>query len=529
VRAFVRESQSKAGKAKVVDLAAVAGVINDRFRAVEAESERMLATLRGDHKVIRSTVDGLLDELRRIRMIPAGHTLEALPRMVRDLARDTGKDVALELSGADIEIDRKIIELIKDPLIHMVRNAVDHGIELPQARVAAGKPAQGTVKVSVARSADGRIAIAVSDDGGGLDREAIRVAAVRARAISPEQAEALSDDDTIDLMFRSGLSTSPVVSNISGNGIGLAIVRERVERVEGRIDVASKHGVGSTITLDLPASVATYRGFLVGTGTGRVLWPFEAVERAISLASEELRAGLERGSITFAGQALPIGRLSDIMGYETRAGRAGVRKRTPAIVVRNGERRGILLVDEIHGESEVVIKELRPPIKRACNVMAAGLLGTGELVLIARPSDILSSIHVRGAREEEVNLAAPVRTLRLLVVDDSITTRTMERNLFEAAGYEVRTAADGLEALTLLETESFDLVVSDVDMPRMDGFELTQALRAHARLAQLPIIIATALESREDKERGVRVGANAYVQKSGFNQSNLLEIVRRLA
>lgn len=525
---FLRTSKSRSNASSEAEFRAVAATIYDRLRSAEAASRKMLETLRNDHRVIRATVDGLLDEMRHIRMVPANHMLEAFPRMVRDLARDTGKDVALELSGTDVEIDRKIIEVIKDPLIHMVRNAVDHGIESPHDRLEAGKPPQAKVAIAITPTGDGRVTISVSDDGRGLDTDAIRRAAVRARAISSEQAERLSDDDAIDLAFRSGVSTSPVISSISGNGVGLAIVRERVERIEGRLHITSKPGLGSTITLDLPTSVATYRGFLVGVGAGKLLWPFDAIERAISVPHDEIAPSLARGSLTFAGQALPIGRLSDIMGFEAAPVAAKQRRSMPAIVVRGADRRGILLVDEIRGESEIVLKELRPPLNRIRNVMTAGLLGTGELILVARPSDVLASIHVRVSRPEKEASRQTVRAQRILVVDDSITTRTMERNMFEAAGYHVKTAADGMEALSLLQSEEFDLVVSDVDMPRMDGFDLTQQMRANTKLAQLPIVLVTALESREDKERGIRVGANAYVQKSGFNQSNLLEIVRRL-
>jgi len=525
---FLRTSRSRSGAGTEAETRATAAAIYDRLRSAEVASRKMLETLRNDHRIIRTTVDGLLDEMRRIRMVPANHMLEAFPRMVRGLARDTGKNVALQLSGTDVEIDRKIIDVIKDPLIHMVRNAVDHGIESPQDRLQAGKPAEAKISIAVVPTADGRVTISISDDGRGLDTDNLKHAAVRARAISAEHAETLHEDDIIELAFRSGVSTSPVISNISGNGVGLAIVRERVERIEGRLSISTKPGEGSTITLDLPTSVATYRGFLVGAGTEKLLWPFDTIERAISIPHDEAVAGLARGSFAFAEQALPIGRLSDIMGFEAAAAPPKRRRNLPAIVVRGGDRRGILLLEEIWGESEIVLKELRAPLKRIRNVMTAGLLGTGELVLVARPSDVLASIHIRACEPSSETARSAVRAQRILIVDDSITTRTMERNMFESAGYQVKAAADGVEALSLLQSEEFDLVVSDVDMPRMDGFELTQHVRANAKLAQLPIVLVTALESRQDKERGIRVGANAYVQKSGFSQSNLMEIVRRL-
>jgi two-component system chemotaxis sensor kinase CheA len=391
-----------------------------------------------------------------------------------------------------------------------------------------GKPREGTITVAFRQADGGRLAISVSDDGSGLDLASVRNAAVRSRAVSAEQARNMSDEEATDLAFRAGVSTSPVISSISGHGLGLAIVRERIERVEGRLSVKSVPGAGTRIELDLPTTIATYRGLLVGAGTGKVLWPFEAVEKAIGIPRQQIASSLACGSYNFESRALPIGRLAAIFGSDASRGAPDDRQRLPAIVVRDGDRRAILLVDEVLGETEVVIKEIKAPLVRVRNVQTAGILGTGELVLVVRPSDVLSSIRSGHGLVSEPADSVTERTLRILIVDDSITTRTMERNLFEAAGYQVRTAADGVEALGLLQDGNFDLVVSDVDMPRMDGFELTQRVRGNERWAHLPIVLVTALETREDKERGVRVGANAYVLKSAFNQSNLLEIVRRL-
>jgi two-component system, chemotaxis family, sensor kinase CheA len=526
LRAKLRSQNGNRGTALNGPNGAPSNAIDHGLRIAEAACRQMVTALRNDHKVLRASVDALLDEIRRIRLMPAAPALEAFPRMVRDIARDTGKDVAWKVTGADIELDRKVLELIKDPLIHMVRNAIDHGIEKPQDRVAIGKPPQGTIALAIEPAEGGRVTITVRDDGRGLDLDAIKSAAVRARVASDAQVAALGDGDVAELALRPGVSTSPVISSISGNGVGLTIVRERIERVEGRMSMTSVPGHGTTIRLDLPTTIATSRGLLVGVGGRRVLWPFDAVERAIAVPVDQIEPSLARGTHTYRDEALPIGRLGAIMGYDAPA--SNIRRLAPAIVVRNAGRRGILLVDEVLGESEIVVKELRAPLRRVRNVMTTGLLGTGELVLVARPSDVLASI--RGGRRSTAKAAVTEtsRVLRILIVDDSITTRTMERNMFEAAGYQVRTAADGVDALSALQDEPFDLVVSDVDMPRMDGFEFTAQVRANEQFAQLPIVLVTALESREDKERGVRVGANAYVLKSGFNQSNLLEIVRRL-
>jgi two-component system chemotaxis sensor kinase CheA len=526
VRSDVRGTRSRA-KAKALSAETIAN-LDDTLRRIELSSRRLAMQLAADNKAMRLTADDLIAEARRMRMLPAASMLEVFPRMVRDLARETSKDVVWQVGGADLDIDRKILDIVKDPLLHMVRNAIDHGIEPPDEREASGKPRAGKVCVTIASLEGGRVAIEVSDDGRGIDLAAVRAAAVRSKALTAEQANTLRDDEITHLIYRSGVSTASVITRISGHGLGLAVVRDRVESLDGRISTKTAPGAGTAIRLDLPASVATYRGLHVKVANASFLWPVDSVERSLGIPARDLAAALRRGLIAHRDETLPFGSLAAILGT---AGRAAddVRHEWPALVVRNGDQRGVILVDELVGLSEVLIKEFRPPLRRVHNVSAAGLLGNGELALVLRPSDVLTSIHTRHADGPLKTSHKQHRQLRLLVVDDSITTRTMERNMFEAAGYRVLTAANGLEAWQLLQTGGVDLVVSDVDMPVMDGFELTTRIRADKAHAELPIILVTALEAREDKERGLRVGANAYVLKSTFDQSNLLEIIGRLA
>jgi len=494
---------------------------------MEAQARELLGNIIRDARMMTGAVDGLLEAMRRMRMMPASSILDLFPRMVRDLAEEQGKEVAWAAQGADLEVDRKVLDTIKEPLIHLVRNAIDHGIELPEVRVQAGKPRRGRVAVNIALLEGQRIELCLEDDGGGIDPARVRAAAVRARLLTAEEAEALGDAEALDLIYRSRLSTSPIITDVSGHGLGLAIVKERVERLGGQIDVETHVGTGTTVRMILPASIATFRGILVRTSGQSFLLPTEAVERAIRLAPDALQHVEGREAIRWNGHALAITHLSEILGLPAES--PNLHSPSLGIIVRSGEDRIGLLVDDILGEQEVLVKELGPPLVRVRNIAGAGLLGTGQVVLILRPADLLRSI--RETPRSSAPLATPqdkVRPPVLLVVDDSITTRVMEQNLLEAAGYQVRVAVDGVDAWTLLKSEAFDLVVSDVDMPRMDGLELTARIRADRRLADLPVVLVTALESREDKERGVEVGANAYIVKSSFDQSNLLEIIRRL-
>jgi two-component system chemotaxis sensor kinase CheA len=499
------------------------------LRAAEPRARELLGHLGLDQRTIGKAVDGLGDALRDIRLTPASAVLDVFPRMVRDLAREHGKEVEWIAHGAELEVDRQVLDAMKEPLIHLVRNAIDHGIEPPEARGRAGKAPRGRVVASIAALEGGRIEVCVEDDGGGIDSARVRAAAVRVHLLATKEAEALTDEQVRELVFRSGLSTSPIITVLSGHGLGLAIVKERVERLGGQIRIETRVGSGTTVRMTLPATITTFRGLLVQTGGQPFLLPTEAVERAIRVAPDAVERVEGRETIRWDGHPLSVARLSRLLGLPDPADRLEPRSQALCVVVRSGEERVGLLVDEILGNREVLVKELGPPLVRVKNVAAAGLLGTGQVVLILRPADVLKSI--RAVPRPPAPPPAPQEGRRpetVLVVDDSITTRTMEKNLLEAAGYQVRVAVDGVEAWTLLKSEQFDLVVSDVDMPRMDGFELTARIRADRRLADLPVVLVTALESREDKERGIEVGANAYMVKSSFDQSNLLDIIRRL-
>ncbi len=514
--------------------AALPPELESGLRAVEAQAEELRHHLALDQRTTGRAVDSLHDELRRIRLTPASAVLDLFPRMVRDLARQHGKEVEWVVHGADLEVDRRVLEAMKEPLIHLMRNTIDHGIEPPEVRVQAGKAPRGQVAVTVASLEGGRIEIGVEDDGSGIDLSRVKAAAVRVRLLTPEEAESLTDDQTLELIFRSGLSTSPIITDLSGHGLGLAIVKERVERLGGEIRVTTRMRAGTSVRMVLPATIATFRGLVVQAGGQSFLLPTDAVERAILVTNEAIESVEGREAIRWNGRPLFVARLSRLLELLEVTNGPEPMSKQPCVIVRSGDEQVGLLVEEILGDREVLVKEIGPPLVRVKNVAAAGLLGTGRIVLILRPADLL-----RSARETPRPAAGPTgeypatreekkRQPVLLVVDDSITTRTMEKNLLEAAGYQVRVAVDGIDAWTLVRSEEFDLVVSDVDMPRMDGFDLTARIRADRTLAELPVVLVTALESREHRERGIEVGANAYVVKSSFDQSNLLDIIRRL-
>ncbi|MGH7255886.1 MAG: hybrid sensor histidine kinase/response regulator [Nitrospirales bacterium] len=495
----------------------------------ESRTRQLIDHLTIDHRSMGSAVDAVLVDMRGLRMMPAAAILEAFPRMVRDLALKDGKEVTWTVTGGDLEIDRKVLETIKDPLIHLVRNAVDHGIEPPQVRLRSGKTAGGRVSLAIAALERGWVEISLEDDGQGIDLEGVREAAVRVRLVTAEAARTLTDDQVLELIYRSGLSTSPIITEVSGHGLGLAIVRERVERLDGRITVESRPGAGTKITMVIPATIATFRGLLVRVGEHPFLVPLEAVERVIRVTTDHVHQVEGREAIHWASHTVPFGSLDRVLGLSSIREDRNDGCPRPCVILASGPHRCALAVDEVQGDREGLLKDLQPPLVRVRNVSSAALLGTGEVVLVLHPVDLLKSVRLASTTRPAATLR-PERTRQkiILVVDDSITTRTMEKNLLEAAGFHVKVAVDGLDALTVLRSEPVDVVLSDVDMPRMNGFELTSRIRGDRKLADLPVILVTALESREDKERGIEVGANAYMVKSSFDQTRLLEILRPL-
>lgn len=492
-----------------------------RLSAIAKSSSR-------DQRSLSSLVDSLLEDVKKAVMLPFATLLEAFPKLVRDLAHDQRKGVDLTVRGAEIEIDRRILERLKDPLIHLIRNCIDHGIEAPEERKSRGKASRGTIMISVAHRNGNKIEITVEDDGIGIDPDKVRATAAR-KGLFTETAP-VSDAEALDLIFQSGFSTSAMLTDLSGRGLGLAIVRENVERLGGTVSVESTVGRGSTFRLILPLTLATFQGFLVQLDNQLFVLPAANIERVLRFRPDDIRTAENRETIVVNGEIVSLVRLADVLGMKRRNGLAP--QSLQAVVLHAANKRMAFLVDVVVQEQEVLVKNLGPQLARLRNIAGATILGSGKVVPILNVPDLIKSA-VRGAGAARPVPAAevreePIRRRSVLVVEDSITARTLLRTILESAGYSVVTAVDGIDALTQLRTSEFDIVVSDVDMPRMNGFDLTAKIRSEKKFADLPVVLVTALESREDRERGVEVGANAYIVKSSFDHSNLLDVVRRL-
>ncbi len=492
-------------------------------RAVLADLQRALGE---DSRRMAQVTADLQDGVRRTRMMPASTLFDTYPRMVRDLARELGKEVQLVIEGGETELDRAILEQISAPLLHLLRNAVDHGIESPAARGAAGKPRQGTITLRAAQRG-GSIVIEIIDDGAGIDVARVRVSAVQKGVVSAEQANALNDQDALWLIFRSGMSTRTTITDISGRGVGLDVVRENVERLQGVIEIENHVGQGTRFTCTLPLTVATMLCLLAQVGSETFALPILNVARITRVANEEIGHAQGRETISVDGRPVVLMRLADLLGITAPSVRTNGLKK-PVLILGAADKRLAFSVDALLGTQEIVLKALPAPLRHVQHIAGATILGTGEVVMVLNVAELLRTATGAPISAATPTVTEPVAVPTILIADDSITTRTLEKNILEAAGYQVRAASDGMEAFEILQAGGIDLLVSDVNMPRVDGFELTEKVRADQRFKNLPVILVTSLASREDRERGISAGADAYIVKGAFDQDTLLATIRQL-
>lgn len=492
---------------------------------IRAQVVELARTMAVDRHRFDSLADDLLEDVKKALMLPVATILAGFPKMVRDLADEAGKQIAFAMHGTGIEIDKRILEKIKDPLVHLVRNAIDHGIERPDERSQAGKPPLGKMTLTITQAA-GRAEIQLADDGAGIDVRRITMAAVEAGVIAADEAAALDEHAARRLVFRSGVTSRHQVTALSGRGLGMSIVQENVTNLGGTVDIESRPAAGTTFRITLPLTLATLRGTLVRTANREFVIPTVSVTHCLLVPQSAVRRVESRDCIFLDGATLALVQLAEVLGLPQPA-RTSTAPLT-LLILGQGQNGVAFAVDQIVGEQELLAKPLGPLLPRVRNLAGATVTGAGRIVPILNVSDLMQA--VTGCTQTTLPPAssATARTPRLLVVDDSITARTSLQSLLESAGFEVTTAPDGAAAFKLLQSETFDLVVSDVEMPRMGGYELTKRIRTELQLAHLPVILVTARESTEDRMRGLDAGANAYLAKSGFDQSDLLETLKKL-
>ncbi len=468
----------------------------------------------------------LHDSTLNVRMLPLATIFSLYPRVVRDAATSCGKNVRLKISGEKTELDKRILEQISDPLLHIIRNCVDHGIEIPSERVAAGKPEQGTVKLSAEQRGD-VVDICIEDDGAGIDPEKVKAAA-RARGMIGESDE-ITAEEAVSLIFKPGFSTAEKVTDISGRGVGMDVVKNNIEKLDGSVTVDSVPGEGTRITVSMPVTLVVITGLLVEAGGGKFVVPVSSVQEMVVLERDAIQSiGNHRGFL-MRDTAVPLVNMIKAIGGQPREQDSD---RVRVIVIRSGRQWLGLEVDELIGEKEIVIKPLSSFFAQHPFVGGVSILASGEIVVVLNVYEMLSSLEqgngVTPVEEEASPEERAAARKAVLVVEDSLVVRELQKNILEAAGYEVETAVDGNDALAQLGRQPVDCIVTDIEMPGMDGFDLTAAIRNSDEHRGLPVVMVTSLNSEDDKKRGIEVGADAYVIKGTFDQQNLLDTIERL-
>ncbi len=525
LRDALSEEAATASAREALSQAALAAARSKLLECQQLLGQRMLEFESCERRA-GNVAQRLYGEALRCRMRPFGDGAHGLPRMVRDLAHALGKRVRFELVGEATQVDRDVLEKLEAPLAHLLRNAVDHGIDAPAARRAVGKSEEGSVRLE-ARHAAGMLQIGVSDDGQGIDLERVR-ATVLARGLSdPDTAAKLSATELYEFLFLPGFSLRDQVTDISGRGVGLDAVHNFVKQLRGSVRITSQAGQGTRFDLQLPLTVSVVRTLLAEIAGEPYAFPLAHVERALTLAQKDVQALEGRQHFSYGARQIGLVTARQIFA----GGAAQGSEELPVLVLAERDGSYGLVVDRFLGARELVIQVLDPRLGKIKDISAGALLEDGTPVLIVDVEDLIRSIQklissgqltqvrYNGAADERA------RRKRVLVVDDSLTVRELERKLLDRGGYEVEVAVDGADGWNAVRASAFDLVVTDIDMPRMDGIELLELIRRDPRLSALPVMIVSYKDREEDRRRGLDAGADFYLAKASFHNESLLQAV----
>ena len=497
------------------------GVLVNRLRNMAYEDTARLDTVANE----------LEEGIRTLRLLPLSTIFSLFPRMVRDLTKQQSKEINLVIEGGETRADKRILEEMKDPLMHMLRNAIDHGIETPQERESLGKLRAATIRLKGYQTAS-NIGIEIVDDGRGLNIESIKRTALRRGVCREEELATMTTAQIHSLIFAPGFSTRTTITELSGRGVGLDVVRANVERLKGTIQVESTLGKGCTFRLQLSTSLTTTHVLIVEVNHISYALPVEFVQTTLPVSRHEIFTIEGRQTIALNAQPVSVALLAELLELQVATlPSAGEGKMLPCIILQVGTERFGLLVDALLDEQDVVLKPQSKLLKRIRNVSGATILGTGEVCMVLNPHDLLKSLRKGVSATTSVTVKKASETAdkqAILLVEDSITIRTQVKRILEGAGYEVTVAVDGLDGFNKLRTHTFDAVVSDVQMPNLDGLSLTAKIRQHKEYSDMPIVLVTSLATDEDKKRGAEAGANAYITKGTFEQNVLLDTLRKL-
>lgn len=501
---------------------------NERMVQMDKKLNLFYHNLSEDKTQMSLITDELQKDIKKTRMLPFYTVLEVFPRMVRDLAQEEEKDVRLEIKGGEVELDKNILENVKDPLIHLIRNAIDHGIEPPEERRKKGKPREGSIHIRSFQQGDS-IIIEIEDDGNGIQLDLVKKVALKKNLFTNQQLEQMTEQQRLDIIFQPGFSTSKILTDVSGRGVGMDVVRTNIEKLRGLISIESEPGKGTIFTIKLPLTMVTLQILKVQIQEEIYSIPTSSIETTVEVSPEKIFTIEGQEAINYHSRPIPLVQMKEIL--ELSSGEEEMENgKQPAIILGAAEKRVAFLVGKLIGEDAVVAKALSSHLERVRNVSGATILGNGRVSLILNVPDLIESAQYRTLKSKKrkaVEVKGDIKK-SILIIEDSITTRTLEVNIVESAGYEVVAATDGEDGYSKLMNQTFDLIVTDIQMPHMDGFAFTQKVKSDQKYQQIPVILLTSLESPAEKKRGVEVGADAYIIKSSFDQNNLLDTISRL-
>ncbi|MGP1384168.1 MAG: hybrid sensor histidine kinase/response regulator [Thainema sp.] len=492
---------------------------------------RLRTAMYEDTTRLEGISDELAEGIRTLRLLPLSTMFNLFPRLVRDLARQEDKQVELVMEGSETRADKRILEEMKDPLMHMIRNTIDHGIELPCDRKRLGKSETATIWLRGYQTPT-HVIIEVEDDGQGLNVESIKETALRRGLYRADELASLTDSQLHALVLSPGFSTRTMVTEISGRGVGLDVLRSNVERLKGSIEIESTPGKGCLMRIRLSTTLATAHVLIVTVQGQTFALPVEAVQTACLVHAHDLFQLEGRQTLIYEGQPVSVCELADLLELPAVTASKGQSRNDaarPCVILSNGDSRLGIFVDALIDEQDVMLKPQSKLLKRVRNVSGSTILGTGEVCMVLNPADLIQSVRrqaVAIAHPNHYDTTAPTQ-YSVLLVEDSIATRIQEKRILEAAGYAVTTAVDGLDGYNKLQARLFDAVISDVQMPHMSGLELTRRIRQHREYSEVPVILVTTLASDADRQRGAEAGANAYITKGSFNQ-DILDTLHRL-
>jgi two-component system chemotaxis sensor kinase CheA len=469
-----------------------------------------------EYRELTKVINQLQEVTERTRMVPVATLEPILHRTVRDSARAAGKDVRWEMVGEDIEVDRGVLEELVSPLLHIVRNSVGHGVELPEVRLAAGKPPQATVRLQ-ASQVGSKVVIAISDDGAGINVAAVRASAAK----SGVDVTRLTEQESLQLIFRSGVSTAKVLTEESGRGVGLDVVATAVAAVHGEVEVVNHPGLGAEFRIVVPITLTVVACLIVSIAGQSFALPLHRIIRMLDAQHIQVVGGRKLAVID--GLAVPVSNLGMLLGLPT--GDDG-----PWVLLGTPTSAHAFQIETVLQKRDVVVRGLTGRLRDLKAVNGASIEPNGSILLVLDVSTLIDRSDAIAEHASRVvdKAAGPARKLSVMVVDDALMVRELQRSILERGGYSVRTASDGAEALAMLADEPADLVVTDLEMPNVDGFALTSSIRAHPRLTNIPVLIVSSRASAEDHQRGLDAGADGYIVKTSFDEAGLLSAVSRL-